>query len=55
MGHFVRTKKVFNAYLDRLVNLDMTEQDELQSEEHPNDNSISSQDLMNNLKSDKFN
>lgn len=54
MGHFVKNKKTFNAYIDRLINLDFDESDE--SEEHPNDNSVdSAHSLINNSKSDKLN
>jgi len=56
MGHFVKTKKTFNAYIDRLVNLDFDDADEmLRAEEHLNDNLAGqSLDLMNSLKSPKL-
>jgi len=56
MGHFIKNKKIFNAYLDRLLNLNFEDSDDLlQSEEHLNDNSASHPlGSIDTLKSDRL-
>jgi len=50
MGHFVKNKKTFNAFIDRLINLN-SELGETESDDHPCDNiAESSDEIMNELK-----
>lgn len=54
MSHFVKNKKTFNAFIDRLVNLNFDESDSSDSDDHPTDDLMRSNTNSNNIKSDKI-